>query len=156
MTITIKNYAKDKGISEQAVRRQVSRLQKKNKEFASHIVTSGNARMLDDWAVDYLNQHRRSNEVVYVENTDNEIIKQLKQENEELLKENKEVYKALAAANAQTAELALKINVLEVNQARLTSTIEAESKRGFFSRLFHRAELPKLEEMSESDPKEKR
>ncbi|MCD7772046.1 MAG: hypothetical protein LUH23_08190 [Oscillospiraceae bacterium] len=112
--------------------------------------------MLDDWAVDYLNQHRRSNEVVYVENTDNEIIKQLKQENEELLKENKEVYKALAAANAQTAELALKINVLEVNQARLTSTIEAESKRGFFSRLFHRAELPKLEEMSESDPKEKR
>jgi len=62
--MTIKEYSMSRGVSYEAVRKQVSALKKK--ELKKHIKYNGRTAELDDYAVEILDQHRQQREVVVV------------------------------------------------------------------------------------------
>ena len=62
--MTIKEYSMSRGVSYEAVRKQVSALKKK--ELKKHIKYNGRTAELDDYAVEVLDQHRQPREVVVV------------------------------------------------------------------------------------------
>ena len=65
--ISIKEYAQSKGVSYEAVRRQVKEFKNKDAEFKSHIQESkqrGVSTLLDEWAIDYLDKHRLPRPVI--------------------------------------------------------------------------------------------
>lgn len=66
--MTIKEYAMSRGVSYEAVRRQVAGLKKK--ELKKHIKYKGNTADLDDYAIEVLDQHRQPREVVVVASND--------------------------------------------------------------------------------------
>lgn len=53
--ISVKDYARTRGISPEAVRRQLIRYQK---ELSGHVITKGRAKLLDETAVEFLDGHR--------------------------------------------------------------------------------------------------
>lgn len=59
--ISIAQYAESRGISGTAVRRQIARYAE---ELEGHVVVSGRRRMLDDEAVEFLDQHRQPRTMV--------------------------------------------------------------------------------------------
>lgn len=59
--ISISQYAESRGISGTAVRRQIARY---SEELEGHVVVSGRRRMLDDEAVEFLDQHRQPRTMV--------------------------------------------------------------------------------------------
>ena len=62
MEMTIKEYAESRKVSYEAVRKQVKDYKKK--ELKKHISYQGRQAYLDDFAVDYLDQHRQKRNVV--------------------------------------------------------------------------------------------
>ncbi len=62
MEMTIKEYAESRKISYEAVRKQVKDYKKK--ELKNHITYQGRQAYLDDFAIDYLDQHRQKRNVV--------------------------------------------------------------------------------------------
>ena len=65
--ISIKEYAQSKGVSYEAVRRQVRKFSHDEKEFKKHIQENpqrGTGTLLDDWAIDYLDKHRLPRPVI--------------------------------------------------------------------------------------------
>ena len=98
--LSIKDYARDNGVTYEAVRQQVKRYQK---ELEGHIHQEGRTQYLDDVAVAILNEHRSRNPIVLynAEASDraNELERQLReqqQENKDLLTELKDAYKEIA------------------------------------------------------------
>ena len=81
--ITIKDYAKDKGISYEAVRKQVKRYA--TDELKDHIVVQGRTQLLDEYAVDFLNQKRNESPIIIQEQSKDEELERLKEENKQLL-----------------------------------------------------------------------
>lgn len=81
--ITIKDYAKDKGISYEAVRKQVKRYA--TDELKDHIVVQGRTQFLDEYAVDFLNQKRNESPIIIQEQSKDEELERLKEENKQLL-----------------------------------------------------------------------
>ena len=59
--ISIAQYAETRGISGTAVRRQIARY---SEELEGHVVVSGRRRMLDDEAIEFLDQHRQPRTMV--------------------------------------------------------------------------------------------
>lgn len=79
MLMQIKDYARSRGISYEAVRRQVTKYEK---ELQGHLQKNGKAVLLDDKACEILDGHRHKKMVTVVP-TDNMVNEQLKQyENE--------------------------------------------------------------------------
>lgn len=76
MGTTIKDYARSRGISHEAVRRQLKRY---SEELEGHITQQGRSKYLDDEAVEFLDQHRLPKTIV-IDPTDEEA----KQEIEDL------------------------------------------------------------------------
>ena len=112
--ISIKDYAKDNGITYEAVRQQVKRYQN---ELEGHIHQEGRTQFLDDIAVEILNEHRAKNPIAIYDSSKDEMIEQLKQEKENLLIK-------VAAQADQIAELALwksekALLLAEANQQQL-------------------------------------
>ena len=112
--ISIKDYAKDNGITYEAVRQQVKRYQN---ELEGHIHQEGRTQFLDDIAVEILNEHRAKNPIAIYDSSKDEMIEQLKQEKENLLIK-------IAAQADQIAELALwksekSLLLAEANQQQL-------------------------------------
>ena len=66
--MTIKEYAMSRGVSYEAVRRQVTSLKKK--ELKKHIKYNGRTAELDDYAIEVLDQHRQPREVVVLASND--------------------------------------------------------------------------------------
>lgn len=132
MAVTIKEWAKSQAMSEQAARRKVSTYQRKDEEFASHVTVVGKTRMLDEWAVNFLNERRQGNDIIYIEQTKNARIEKLKQENEQLRRRNTEL---LEEVNA------LKDEKIEWLQGSAPNQIEVRQseKKGFLRRLFNRS-----------------
>lgn len=81
--ISMRDYAKQKNISYEAVRKQVVRY--KN-ELADHIFKQDRTQFLDEYAVDFLDQKRASNPVIIYEVSKDEEIDRLKKENDSYLK----------------------------------------------------------------------
>lgn len=79
--VSIKDYAEQNSVSYEAVRRQIKRY---SKELKGHIHKVGRSRYLDDHAIDFLNDRRKSNPVIVQEVEKNETLEILKTENDRL------------------------------------------------------------------------
>lgn len=60
--MTIKEYAQSRGVSYEAVAKQVRKF--KEKELKKHIKYNGNITVLDNYATDFLDRHRQPRNVV--------------------------------------------------------------------------------------------
>lgn len=127
--ISIKDYAKENGVSYEAVRRQIDRYKA---ELEGHIHKQGRTRFLDDEAVAFLQEHRLKEPVaVYQGSPDAELIAELK-----------EKIRSLEAKNdALTAALIDKGNRLDAANEKLLALAEAKQEeqpqhKGWFAKLF--------------------
>ncbi len=80
--ITIKDYAKQKGVSYEAIRKQIKRYED---ELEGHLVKQNRFLMLDDEAVRFLDSKRSENPVIVYEQNKDEELEQLRKENKVLL-----------------------------------------------------------------------
>lgn len=80
--ITIKDYAKQKGVSYEAIRKQIKRY---DAELEGHLIKQNRFLMLDDEAVQFLDGKRSENPVIVYEQSKDEELEQLRQENKMLL-----------------------------------------------------------------------
>ena len=80
--ISIKDYAELKGVSTQAVYKQ---LQTHDTELKGHIVKQGRTRYLTDEAVAILDKYREASPQIIERSNDRELIEQLEIENKNLL-----------------------------------------------------------------------
>lgn len=80
--ITIKDYAKQKGVSYEAIRKQIKRY---DAELEGHLIKQNRFLMLDDEAVQFLDGKRSENPVIVYEQNKDEELEQLRQENKILL-----------------------------------------------------------------------
>lgn len=156
--ITVKEYAKNVGKSQQAVYKQLN--SKKNKiRLDGHIIKQNGTSYLDDEAVEILNESRQAT-VVLMEQEKDEEIERLKEENRNLLikiamqadkiSELQEETKnnALLIAEANTNQLLLEektkqFDELKDNNKQLADELaitkqelEHERNKGFFAKLF--------------------
>ena len=70
--LSITEYVTSRGISQTAARRQIKRY---SEELEGHIIISNRRKMLDDFAVEFLDSHRMQRAVVI--NNDNDLIRQI-------------------------------------------------------------------------------
>lgn len=124
--LSIKEYARVKGVTVQAVYKQ---LKTHEKELENHIETVKGIRYLDDFAVDYLNSKSDNSPAAVVsENKDLKIeelentIKVLLEEKSKLETERSELYK-------WKAEQATLIAKAEAQQARIEESIKNAEDR---------------------------
>ena len=80
--ITIKDYAKSRNITYEAVRKQVVRYAT---ELDGHTTKENRTTYLDDYAVEFLDNKRNSNPIVILETSKDEEIERLQNENKALL-----------------------------------------------------------------------
>ncbi len=80
--ITIKDYAKQKGVSYEAIRKQIKRYED---ELEGHLVKQNRFLMLDDEAVQFLDSKRSEHPVIVYEQNKDEELEQLRHENKVLL-----------------------------------------------------------------------
>lgn len=80
--ITIKDYAKQKGVSYEAIRKQIKRYEE---ELEGHLIKQNRFLMLDDEAVQFLDSKRSENPVIVYEQNKDEELEQLRHENKVLL-----------------------------------------------------------------------
>lgn len=80
--MSLKDYAKRHNVTYEAVRQQVNRYQDK---LEDHIVKQGRQQFLDEWAVQFLDEHRARNPVVIYQASQGEEIQRLQEQNEQLL-----------------------------------------------------------------------
>lgn len=80
--ITIKEYARQKNVTYEAVRKQITRY---SAELEGHIIKDGRQQLLDEEAVSFLDNKRAKNPVVYHQQAKDEKIEELEQENKNLL-----------------------------------------------------------------------
>ena len=77
--VSIKDYAKSKGVSYEAVRKQVSRY---SEELKGHISVKNRTKYLDDDAVAFLDQKRAENPIIIMESNKDDELQRLKEEND--------------------------------------------------------------------------
>lgn len=127
--ISIGDYAKNKGVSYEAVRKQVNRYKK---DLEGHIIRQKRTQYLDDEAVAFLDSKRSENPVIVVEQGKDDEIERLTEENKVLLLKVTELQEALLQEKEQVKQLQKdKIELLEAK------TAEPESK-GFWQRIFRK------------------
>lgn len=117
--ISFKDYAKQNGITYEAVRAQVKRF---SAELEAHIVRDGRQQLLDDEAVAFLDSRRASNPVVIYQQSKDEAIESMRQEREGLYK--KIADQAVVIASLQQ----FKIDTLE-NRQKLEDATAAQERR---------------------------
>lgn len=82
MAISLKEYAAQKNISYEAVRRQVVRYKE---ELGDHVIRDGKQQLLDEEAVAFLDLKRQKNPVVIIQQSKEEQIEQLEEQVKQLL-----------------------------------------------------------------------
>lgn len=114
--ISIKDFARDCGVSYEAVRKQIKRYAA---ELDGHIHQQGRTQYLDDVAVAFLADHRAPAPLaIYTEDVMAKKIDDLQQKVNALHEELKEAYKEIAAQNAAQARL----EAAEATQKRLEAS----------------------------------
>lgn len=119
--VTLKEYAKSKNITYEAVRKQVNRYKS---ELEGHIFKEKRTQYLDEVAVEFLNNKRTENPIVIIETAKDEEIQRLQEENKMLL---------IKVSQLQDALLAEKDNVKALQEEKILLLEEKrEKKRWFF------------------------
>lgn len=113
--ITIRDFATQEGISYEAARKQIARYAE---DLKGHIIRDNRQRLLDDFAVDFLREHRRKNPVVIQQYDTTAELQQLKYEKEQLLLQLNSVQAQLVQAQQQLLDQTGQMAEL---QARLTA-----------------------------------
>lgn len=80
--ITLRDYANNKKISYEAVRKQVNRYRE---ELGEHIIQDGRQQVLDNFAVAFLDEKRMKNPIIMEQADKNDTIENLERENKNLL-----------------------------------------------------------------------
>lgn len=148
--ITIRDYAKENNVSYEAIRKQIKRYED---ELNGHIIKQNRTQFLDDIAVAILDQHRRENPVIIVNQDTDYRLKQLEDENKNLLIKVAQQADKISQLNEdlknkieQMTSLLLENNektlLLEQKKEQLNeieklkNELEKEKNKGFFARLF--------------------
>ena len=110
--VTIKEYAKSKNVSYEAVRKQIQKY--KDKELKEHVIRKNKTQYLDDYAVEFLDNRRRESPIMVVQMNKDEEIERLEMENKALLLKVAELQEALLRDKDEVKQLQLeKIELLE-------------------------------------------
>lgn len=113
---TIKEYAKNNGVSYEAIRKQVKLYEK---ELIGHIEKNGRTQYLDSFAIDFLDKKRSNNTVIVTQVEKDEEIKRLENENKALL---------LKVAELQDQLLKEKDNVKMLQEEKIQLLEQKETK----------------------------
>lgn len=145
VAMTMKDYAHKCGVSYEAVRKQVRRYAD---ELEGHIKQQGRVQVLDDWAVDYLDDKRQGNPVVVAQTDLQQELQQLRNENKALLIKVADQADKLAGAYKQLADMQQQALQLPAAQKeaedakqeaeRLRAELDAERRKGWLQRLLGR------------------
>lgn len=109
--VSIKEYAKNKGVSYEAVRKQVNRYAG---ELKAHITKVGRTQYLDEEAVLFLDSKRAESPIIIMESGKDEEIQRLEAENKALLLKIAELQEALIQEKDVVKQLQTeKIELLE-------------------------------------------
>ena len=120
--ISLKEYARIKNISYEAVRQQVTRYRE---ELGDHVIKDGRQQFLDEEAVSFLDERRQKNPVViYQENKDEEI-EHLRKERQQLLEDLNEAKSRIIAQQDRLYALAAS----EQKMLMLEATTKAAEER---------------------------
>ena len=122
--ISIKDYAKESGVTYEAVRQQVKRYQA---ELEGHIHIQGRTQYLDDIAVAILNSHRSVNPVVVYDKGAGEDFRALQQELAEARAETKDFWEQLKKKD-ETMALLVQQNEQYRLQAASVARLEADNE----------------------------
>ena len=98
MLITIKDYAKQKGVSYEAIRKQIKRYEE---ELKDHLQKQNRFLMLDEEAVKFLDDKRAENPVIVYEQNKDEALEELLQQNNMLLVQMNQVQAQLGKVQQQ-------------------------------------------------------
>ena len=98
MLITIKDYAKQKGVSYEAIRKQIKRYEE---ELKDHLQKQNRFLMLDEEAVKFLDDKRAENPVIVYEQNKDEALEELRQQNNMLLVQMNQVQAQLGKVQQQ-------------------------------------------------------
>lgn len=114
--VSIKDYAKNKGCSYEAIRKSVNRYKK---DLEGHITKVNRTQYLDDFAVEFLDKKRTTNPVIVEKYNRDEEIERLKMEKEILLVKVAELQEQLLKEKDQVKSLqSEKIELLEMNSRK--------------------------------------
>lgn len=113
---TIREYAKNNGVSYEAIRKQIKTYEL---ELREHIMKNGRTQYLDDFAVDFLNKKRANNTIIIAQADKDEEIKRLENENKTLL---------LKVAELQDQLLKEKDSVKALQEEKIQLLEQKESK----------------------------
>ena len=119
--MTLKQYAESKGISYEAVRKQVNRYQE---ELKGHIVVKNRTQYIDQWAVDFLSERRRESPIVLVTEDQKEQISQMKEQIETLKAQLLAAQNELLSAKDQIINLQVETRQLLETKANYDSLLE--------------------------------
>jgi hypothetical protein len=127
--ISIKDYAAQNNVSYEAVRQQVNRYAK---ELEGHITKVSRTKYLDDEAVAFLDERRKTNPVVVIERSKDEEREQLENTRTALLMKLAEVQDKLLEEKDKTAALLAENNTLRIellekpkNEEEVRAAVEA-------------------------------
>lgn len=161
--ITMRDYAKQKGITYEAVRRQVNRY---NTELTGHISIRNRTQYLDDWAVEFLSERRRQSPIVIVNEDRQEEVENLKQQVAELQeklskateqamtseKANMSYREKLITVQQENIELQKKtllIEIIETQKNKAEEELEAVKTDLIRATVQHEADQARLEELTQ-------
>lgn len=114
--VSLKEYAKNKGVSYEAVRKQVNRYKD---ELKGHISKVNRTQYLDEEAVAFLDSKRAESPIIIMENGKDEEIQRLEMENKALLLKVAELQEALLKEKDQVKLLQNeKIELLEAKNQK--------------------------------------
>lgn len=114
--VSLKEYAKNKGVSYEAVRKQVNRYKD---ELKGHISKVNRTQYLDEEAVAFLDSKRAENPIIIMESGKDEEIQRLEMENKALLLKVAELQEALLKEKDQVKLLQNeKIELLEAKNQK--------------------------------------
>ena len=138
MPMSLGDYAASRGISYEAVRKQVNR---HKDSLEGHITKQGKKQLLDDEAVAYLDEHRLD-KVVLMQPAVNDEVQRLEAENKALLMKVAQLQDIIIQKGDQILELQQakhdlesKVMLLEAAHAEPEEPAQ-EPHRGFWRRLF--------------------
>ncbi len=133
--VTIKEYAKKKKVTYEAVRKQIQKY--KDNELKDHIVHQGRTQYLDEYAVDFLDKRRKESPIMVRQTDRDDEIQRLQNENKALLVKVAELQDALIREKDVTAALrAEQIALLEQKQEKEGNDESRSPKNSWWERLF--------------------
>ena len=122
--ISIKDYAKETGVSYEAVRQRIKRYEA---DLDGHIHRQGRVQFLDDVAVAFLNEHRLQNPTVVYDRAAGEEFRELKAELQEAKDLARDYWEQLKAKDSMMKHLIEENKDLRL-QAASVARLEADNE----------------------------